>query len=287
MSTTSPLKDSPADAVRQLQNRLPATRVHALKILGQLGEAAVEYLPSLKGCVNDVDQSVRLAAAQVISQLGESGLPAMARMLSHPDKYVRRQAVWGLGRLGALAKPALPELCQALKDADPRMATGAAQTIGGMGEAAAGAIPELAAAMRGTNVVLCRLAAKALSQIGMPALPMLLAELRHHDVFVRGEAATAVGWMGPKAVAAVPALVELLSLPSNCPHQNPDDSTPPSNEDAARAAAATALGRMGPGGRPGQTLLQAGLADPCPTVRLACEQALRLIGSRTSTAISA
>ena len=77
-----------------------------------------------------------------------------------------------------------------------RTASGAAQALGNMGADGAEAVPQLAEAMRGTNIVLCRLAAKALSQIGPPALATLIAHLQHADPFVRGESALAIGWMG-------------------------------------------------------------------------------------------
>src|SRR5207237_5448832 len=127
-----------------------------------------------------------------------------------PAKSAPRNAVWGLAKLGPLAKAVLPDLCHALQDPDPRTASGAAQALGSMGAEGAEAVPALAEAMRGTNIVLCRLAAKALSQIGRPALPTLITHLRHHDPFVRGEAAVALGWMGPAAAPAVPHLVEVL-----------------------------------------------------------------------------
>ena len=95
-------------------------------------------------------------------------------MLTHNDKYVRRNAVWAIGRFGPLARPVLADLCAGLKNSDPRTASGAAQALGNIGADAAEAVPALAEAMRGTNIVLCRLAAKALSQIGSPALSTLI-----------------------------------------------------------------------------------------------------------------
>src|SRR5206468_12590259 len=100
---------------------------------------------------------------------------------AHADKYVRRNAVWALGKLGPVARSALHDLCRSLKDADPRTASGAAQSLGNMGTDGADAIPALTEAMRGTNIVLCRLAAKALSQIGPPALSTLIAHIQHTD----------------------------------------------------------------------------------------------------------
>src|SRR4029453_14232143 len=117
--------------------------------------------------------------------------------------------------------PALPNLCAALKDSDPRTGSGAAQALGNIGADAAEAVPALAEAMRGTNIVLCRLAAKALSQIGSPALSTLITHLQHSDPFVRGESAMAIGWMGPPPRAGVPFLTELVRGPRPNPARTP------------------------------------------------------------------
>src|SRR5436305_48529 len=53
-------------------------------------------------------------------------------------------------------------------------------------------------------------AAKALSQIGQPALATLIAHLQHTDPFVRGESALALGWMGGAAKAAVAYLAKVV-----------------------------------------------------------------------------
>jgi len=164
--------------------------------LGKLGWLARDALPLLMKATDDADAGVREAAAGSMAPMGPEAVPHLVRLLTHEDKYVRRNAVWGLGKLGPLARTALPDLCDALRDPDPRTASGAAQSIGQMGADAADAVPALTEAMRGTNIVLCRLAAKALSQIGRPALTALVAHVKHRDPFVRGEAALALGWMG-------------------------------------------------------------------------------------------
>jgi HEAT repeat protein len=163
-----------------------------------------------------------------------------------------------------------------------------------MGAEGAEAVPALAEAMRGTNIVLCRLAAKALSQIGRPALPTLVTHLRHHDPFVRGEAAVALGWMGPTAAPAVPHLVEVLrSKPTAKAYPPPaaaalGSCTPPTpvamtggdasaTEDGCRASAAQALGRIGPAAAAAVSLLQQVLTEPSAAVRQAAEVSLRQI----------
>jgi HEAT repeat protein len=279
------------DLVSNTRHKSPNVRLSAVKALGKLGWLAKDALPNLTGALNDADAKVREAAAQSIGQLGPDAVPTLAEMLSHADKYVRRNAVWGLGKLGPLAKSVLTALCHSLQDHDPRTASGAAQALGNMGADGADAVPALAEAMRGTNIVLCRLAAKALSQIGRPSLPTLITHLRHHDAFVRGEAAVALGWMGTAAAPAVMHLVEVMrakpagkpSVPAppeaNTPPTTvtPTPGDPPSTEDGCRASAAQALGRIGAAAIAAVPFLQQALTDPSAAIRQAAELSLRQI----------
>ena len=155
---------------------------------------------------------------------------------------------------------------------------------------------------------MCRLAAKALSQIGSPALSTLITHLQHSDPFVRGESAMAIGWMGPLARSAVPFLMELVRGPRSSPARTPppvsfssgpakkpagsgiwiadsDTITPTqtpapesaTTEDSCRAYAAQALGRIGPAAAPAlPDLHDAARTGPEP-VRTMAQQAIRLI----------
>jgi HEAT repeat protein len=281
MSEVQPKQMTPADdplpaLVTALRSRDPAQRLQAAKDVGRLGWLAREALPILVIALQDGDAKVREAAAHAIGQMGPDALPELTVMLNHRDKYVRRHAAWAMGRLGPLARPALNSLCVALKDSDPRTASGIAQALGNMGADGAEAIPSLAEAMRGTNIVLCRLAAKALSQIGPPAVATLIAHLQHSDPFVRGESAMAIGWMGSVARSAVPFLAQIVRGPRTASIRTPQpidpdeleeypdegiarrDSTtitppqtppPPagtSADESCRVYAAQALGRIGP-----------------------------------------
>ncbi len=264
--------DDPLPAlISALRSENSADRLRAARDLGRLGWLAREALPALISALDDADAKVREAAAHAIGLMGPDALPTLVVILAHPDKYVRRKAVWAMGKLGPLARPALSELCRSLKDSDPRTASGAAQALGNMGADGAESISALAEAMRGTNIVLCRLAAKALSQIGPPALSTLIAHLQHTDPFVRGESALALGWMGVAARSAVPYLARVVRGPesalSRTPYPPPSSLTPLTNPqpesgtvtptqitpaDTAsadvncRVYAAQALGRLGP-----------------------------------------
>ena len=286
-------------------------RLEAAKDLGRLGWLARESMPALVKALDDDDPKVREAAAHAIGQMGPESLPILATMLTHQDKYVRRNAAWALGKLGPLARPALSCLCEALKDPDPRTASGTAQALGNMGADGAEAIPSLAEAMRGTNIVLCRLAAKALSQIGPPAVATLIAHLQHSDPFVRGESALAIGWMGAIARTAVPFLAQIVrgqrtasirtsshvyspgfdehaeaiaeAAGSDSGTLTPPHTPPPtgslSPEESCRVYAAQALGRIGPSAAPSLADLREVARSGNLALRQAANQAIKQIQS--------
>ena len=309
MTTTD---DPLPDLIRALRSRVVADRTRAAKDLGRLGWLAREALPALVRALEDEEGKVREAAAHAIGQMGPEALPTLSSMLTHSDKYVRRNAIWALGKLGPLARASLQDVCRSLKDPDPRTASGAAQALGNMGADGDDAIPYLTEAMRGTNIVLCRLAAKALSQIGPSALATLIAHLQHSDPFVRGESALALGWMGPTARSSVPFLAQLVRGKQSFPLS----ATPPptgmltreavlgeaeqiendldqgsglvtptaapvseevATEDTCRVYAAQALGRMGPAAIEAISDLRVAARYGPDPLRQAAKQALRQI----------
>ncbi|MGL4423730.1 MAG: HEAT repeat domain-containing protein, partial [Gemmataceae bacterium] len=155
------------ELVQNLRHKQATIRLSAVRGLLRLSAPGDQVRAYLVERLDDPETRVREAAAAGLASFGIESLPLYDRMLRHSDKYVRRNAVWGLGRLGRAGKAYLPHLIITLKDEDPRTAGGAAQAIGSIGPQATEAIGPLAEAMRGTNVVLCRLAAKSLSQIGL------------------------------------------------------------------------------------------------------------------------
>ena len=281
-----------SELVRGLKSPSPLVRAKAARALGKLGPTGNDVFAQLVTLSNDREQAVREAAVQGLTAFGLHALPTFIRLLGHSCKYVRRNAVWGLGKLGPDARPALASLLGVLKDPDPRTATGAAQALGAIGHTAADAVPALAEAMRGTNVVLCRMASKALSQIGPPALPTLVNHLKHHDPFVRGEAAVALGWMGPAAAPAVPHLLGLLSTSASGRMAKPTQewfdrgsgtatpvATPPVSaaDEAMVLQVVQALGRIGPGAIDAEGHLVELMDDPRDNVRSAVVMAVRCI----------
>lgn len=260
----TPADDLATDFLRGLRHASPSVRIKAARALAKFSTPVPQAFRLLIAAVNDPEQGVREASIQALGSYGQDVLPTLIEFLQHPDKYVRRNAVWAIGKFGPTARAAITALCISLKDADSRTAGGSAQALGNMGEVAGPAVPALVEAMRGTNVVLCRLASKALSQIGLPALEALMTNLRHHDPFVRAEAALAVGWMGPIAEEAVSEIVQLIEAyrpkasrrpapASFADHSGtvtppaPPSASPQSSEETARLNGIQALGRIGAG----------------------------------------
>ena len=289
-----PVDEAVDDCVRGICHASAAVRIRAARALAKLAAPPREAFALLVAAANDPERGVREASVQALGAYGSRALPTLAEFLEHPDKYVRRNAVWAIGKFGPAGRIAIPRLCNALRDGDPRTAAGAAQALGSMGAVAGPAVPALVDAMRGTNVVLCRLAAKSLSQIGAPALEPLMANLRHHDPFVRAEAALALGWMGEPAEVAASELVQLVEAyrPKVLSRAHPVFSagasgciTPPAltstapqtSEETARVNAIQALGRIGAASALGLLREIAGVeAEP---YRTAAEQALAAIAA--------
>jgi HEAT repeat protein len=284
--------ESPTELLHGLKSANVAQRAKSARDLAKTGISAKFALPALIQATDDPEQAVREAAVQTIASIGAESVPLLIRFLGHSCKYVRRNAVWSLGKLGPDAVQAVPMLCLAVRDLDPRTAGGAIQALGMIGRVTAEAVTILAETMRGTNVVLCRLASKSLSQIGQPALATLITHLKHHDPFVRGEAAVALGWMGASAAAAVQPLSELLVghvvMPSSS-HKishggsgavTPIAIAPPktnATEEAMLVVVIQALGRIGSASKPAEFHLHNLCSDSREAINLAAKEAMRLI----------
>jgi len=228
---SSPVTDAVAlELLASLGDREPSVRVAAARSLGRLGvhEAGVPLI----GRVNDEALDVRIASMRALGDLrdvqavaalkdqftfyvrgvaGRSAISALAA-IGYPSTIPlfeaqttsgypahRKAAYEGLARSGAAAAaaPRIESAMASEKDARVRLAMAFA----------------LAAAGRdGVNDVLNALAERdrsddALSylvELGRPIVATVAAQLSHTDAFVRGQIATALGFIGgPEAVAAL------------------------------------------------------------------------------------
>lgn len=186
------------------------------------------------------------------------------RALEDPDPAIRHRARWQLRAVGAQAvEPLLARLRAA--DASTSTRVMVASTLGLIGADAKGAVPALEGLCdEGTEPELRRAAALSLGQIDGKAADRALAvliELLGHRGRVAAATAFDIGNIGPRAQAAVPALVGLLR----------------DGDRAGRAAAAYALARIGPVAREAVPALREALQDEDPAVVRNAQEALRSV----------
>lgn len=189
---------------------------------GSIGEIKATLIQRL---VADPVPDVRLLAAMSLGEIGrqefigdnETTINALTRCLSEDsNERVRGYAAYALGCIGEKASAATGVLCQALTDHSPEVRGAAIQAIEQIGPSAAQSVPILVKIVRGPNESLPRgsarqMAASALGHMGekgaaaVPALNDLLTEQ-----FIRVTAANALKRIGPAAAPAVPNLITML-----------------------------------------------------------------------------
>lgn len=121
------------------QARFFMTQELACDQLAELGPAAIEAIPALLRCADDVtdiieSRSMRLAAARAIWQItGDPTLflPICERLLADAECWCRRHAVELLEEIGDPA--VLPALRERLADSRPEVRQAAARTMAKIG----------------------------------------------------------------------------------------------------------------------------------------------------------
>lgn len=130
------------------------------------------------------------------------------------EKYVRHNAVDALGNIGPAAKDAVPYLIKMLKDEDTRHV--AVGTLGRIGPAAKDAVSFLVQTLDDKSRHNREAAMNALDNIGVLTIELkvkrYVADLKDNaaEWYVRRNAASALGNIGPAAKDIVPILIETL-----------------------------------------------------------------------------
>jgi HEAT repeat protein len=255
-----------APLLAALQDADAKIRQKAAEALGEMGNDAHAAVPGLTLALHDSDPAVVLVSALSLRKIDpgdHAGVPALITLLAHPNPETRAGAIVALGEFGLDAAGAVPGLLKVWDEDLPSLRRWAARTLGMIGPEARAAIPRLIAMLDSQDLQEVAFAAEALSHFGeeaKAAIPKLLtlAEKDEHtwaaftalaamgpdavpglvEICRQGDrrhwwAAKALMKQGPKAVAAVPALLEELR-----------------SEKPRRAAlAAQVLGSIGQGAR--------------------------------------
>lgn len=126
--------------VRFLADEDDDRRKSAHYYLARIGLPAV---PAIMAAATSADPRTRREAAGVLAEMAAQGVDGLLDLLGHTDADVRRNAAWGLGKIGSAAAAAVPALISLLDDADAQAASQAAWALGQMGPAAKEALPAL------------------------------------------------------------------------------------------------------------------------------------------------
>jgi len=197
--------------MRATKSEFLGLRKTAVDALGQIGPFAKAAAPALISAMQDGSAYVRRRAAQALGRIGAQGegvASALTRGLEDKDKRVRVWSASALQRVQPASGRGLAELVRFLGGGRRDKKKDAVRAIGEAGPAAKDAAPALIKAFKtiGQEGRMDFLA-EALGKMGPAGIDTLIAALRGGDAETRNRAAWALGWLGPDAKAALPALI--------------------------------------------------------------------------------
>lgn len=207
-----------ASARARLQRALNQIQPEAGNQQDGLLRGLQEALPALEAGIGDPESSARVAAIDVLEQLGPAAapaVPALIRALEDQNLFVRWSASRTLSKVGPKnAAPAVPALARLLEDPDYDVCLATAVTLERLGPLSAGALPELRRVILSGDEDLRVATIRTVEAIGpeaKSAIPTLITALLKDPEFrVRQLAADAIGKFGPTASEAIPALQQAL-----------------------------------------------------------------------------
>jgi HEAT repeat protein len=195
------------EATRDRAGNARSESIRALRLIGPGARAALGRLEELARDPKDPD---RVEAAFGLWSVAHSpeAISLLADALADQNEYARTAAAVYLGSVGPEAKPAVPALIRVLSDRRFTVRGGSATALGKIGAEAKDAIPAIlhAPGPAGPGATTFAIPAAA---IGPAAVPALIEGLGDPDDGPRWTAAEALGRIGPRAQAAVPALTRM------------------------------------------------------------------------------
>ena len=205
------------------------------------GERAV---PVMTEALKDSDSNVRIAAAQMLAEIGPAAKPAVPNLLNQalhdPVLYASTTAAGALEKIDlSAARQVMTANLALLQDADVQRRRTACAMLGSLGPVAKPAIPALNVALDDAHETVRMHAVGALGEIGIPAalvIPALTKALHDKANQVRHRALTQFAFSIPPTESAMPHLKELAEdkdpgiatlakAALNSPHRQAKDRT--------------------------------------------------------------
>jgi HEAT repeat protein len=202
-----------------------AERQQAIEVWKRVGKTLRDAIPRLLEVLKGEDEAVRLHAMGILGDLGQHAntmalvLRAALHQIAARDSNaeVRQCAADALSQIGPQAKTPVPALIDALRDELAVVRQGAAHALGEMGPEAKSATGALIASLRDPDLSVRLQAASALWKIDRRdrvAVPVFVKVLDEGDELQRWMAADCLGDMGECAADALPALTHALAKPT-------------------------------------------------------------------------
>ena len=258
-----------------LEDQRPEVRREALIALARIGADAAPAVPAAMQALADPHESVRHAAALALGRIGPPAAQAagtLRQTMQSPDELMRTLSAWALARIEptnqAAREQAIPLLIASLKNKNPRVQIAALKGLADLEPQPAQWVPALTTLMAEGDPGLVGEALGTLAALGDAATPALVEALKRPEA--RWRAAMLLARIGPKARAAVPALVGALG------DKDPD----------VRREVLFALGSMGAEAASSEGTIVKSLDDPEVRVRASAAYALGRIGQPAKVAVT-
>ena len=169
-----------------------SVQVPVASVLGGMGPKAKEAIPALLWVVDNGRAEARrealLALANIASDDPAAVIPTFRKVLSDPVAEIQIMGVFALGKIGAPAKDAIPDIAKMISPKNPQLS-------------------------RVSAWALTMIDPTALGESTDRVIELLAGALEKDQHFVRIEAANALGNLGPRAKAALPALKKAAADP--------------------------------------------------------------------------
>ena len=193
-----------------------------IALIGLLGlfywtSTGARAVPAMTAALKDSDSKVRVAAAQMLAEIGPAAKPAVPELLNQalhdPVLYAGTTAGGALRKidLGA-ARQVMTAFLPALNDADVQTRRTACAMLESLGPVAKPAVPALIAALDDAHETVRMHAVGALGEIGIPAtliIPALAKALHDPAHAVRHRALSQFAFSIPPTESVMPHLKEL------------------------------------------------------------------------------
>ena len=272
--------------VRLLRAQTRVDRLRALHALQAIGPDAADATPRLLAIAADpaehvIFRQVAMDAVVAIGDIPPSGVVMVVDLLrTTGDADFRKSLVNAVAVIGPPAAAAVPDLTLELGADDPLLRMAAAKALAAIGPAARPAIPSLAAALGDRRPFVRMTVADALATFGhaaAPAIPQLIGLLSADQP---AEQLLDESLMNSEVAAVVEDLVESQGLDMDQLRQVWDVDRGASGINLVRAAAAKALGAIGPAASDAVPALIEARDDDNEAVRAAAADALVAIRGR-------